>query len=95
MAGKPKHSPRKYQKHAQKRAKRAVATVKKRVQDYNQGDKLVKKVSNTLKQIAKTHPTAAGKKQAKMALRQLNDAHAAFGSACLCQGGDIYNQTDG
>lgn len=93
MAGKKKHSSRQYQKHAQRRAKTAVATVRKRVKDYNQGDKLVKKVSSTLKQIAKTHPTSAGRKQAKMALRQLNDAHAAFGSACLCQGGDIFNQS--
>lgn len=94
MAGKTKHSPRQYQRHAQKRAKRTVATVKKRVQDYNQGDKLVKKVSNTLKQIAKSHPSATGRKQAKMALKQLNDAHAAFGSACLCQGGDVFGQND-
>ena len=89
MAGKKKPSATRYKKQAQKRAKRQLANAKKRVQDYNRADRLTKQVSTTLKKIAATHPSPAGRKQAKLALRQLHDAHAAFGDACMCQGTDF------
>lgn len=89
MASKKRPTAANYKRKAQKRAKRQLANAKRRVQDYNRGEKLTHQVAKTLQKIAATHPTAAGKKQAKMALRKLNDAHSAFGDACMCQGVDF------
>lgn len=94
MANKKPLSSAQVHKHLQKRAKKEVTGEKKRAQHYGQGDKLMRQVSTTLKKIAATHPNPAGKKQANMALKQLNAAHTAFGNACMCQGGDVYGQDD-
>ncbi len=92
MAGKKPKSPARVRKLLQKRAKKKLVGETKRAQRYSHGDKLIGKVSTTLKKIAATHPNSAARKQAKTALKQLNDAHAAFGDACLCQGDDpTYN----
>ncbi|HEX7965996.1 MAG TPA: hypothetical protein VF651_09780 [Gammaproteobacteria bacterium] len=94
MAGKKTVSPAKLQKHARSHAKKAAASAKKRAQHYSKGDKLMKQVSKTLGKIAATHPNPKAKKQAKMALRQLNEAHAAFGSASMCADTPTYNNKD-
>jgi hypothetical protein len=88
MAGKKPVSPTKFRKQHQARAKRAAASAKKRSQHYSKGDKLIKQVSKTLNQIATSHPHPKAKKQAKLAIRQLKQAHAAFGNAGMCAGGD-------
>lgn len=84
MAGKKPVSPVKFRKQHQSRAKRAAADAKKRAQHYSKGDKLIKQVSKTLKKVAANHPHPQAKKQVKLALKQLNQAHAAFGDAGLC-----------
>jgi hypothetical protein len=86
MAGQKKLSATGFHKTAKKRAKKHLAVAKKRVQDYQRGGKLVLQVSSTLKKIAATHPNPNARKQAKLALKKLGQAHDAFGSACLCQG---------
>lgn len=92
MAGKKPVSAAQVHKHLQKRAKKKAIGEKRRAQHYSRGDKLLKKVSSTLKKIAAAHPNSASRKQAKLALRQLNDAHTAFGDACMCQGsGPTFN----
>lgn len=84
MAGKKPLSPARFQKQTRKRAKKAAADAKKRARHYSTGDKLIKQVSKTLKKVAATHPHAKARKQVKMALKQLNQAHAEFGSAGMC-----------
>jgi len=84
MAGKKRVSPAAYHKKAQRRAKKAAASAKKRAQNYNRGDKLIKQVSKTLSKLAASHPNPKLRKQAKRAVTQLNQAHDAFGSASMC-----------
>lgn len=84
MAGKKPLSPTRFHKQTQKRAKKAAADAKKRARHYSKGDKLIKQVSKTLKKVAATHPHPKAKKQVKMALRKLNQAHAEFGNAGMC-----------
>lgn len=91
MAAKKPVSAASFHKQVQKRAKKATASAKKRAQHYAKGDKLMKRVSNTLQNIAKTHPNPKAKKQAKLALKQLNQAHTEFGSAGQCAGGDVFD----
>lgn len=92
MAGKKPLSAAQVHKHLQKRAKKKAAGEKRRARHYSRGDRLLKKVSGTLKKIAATHPSPSSRKQAKLALKQLNDAHTAFGDACMCQGsGPTFN----
>jgi|HubBroStandDraft_5_1064220.scaffolds.fasta_scaffold209336_1 hypothetical protein len=76
---------------AQKRAKKAATNAKKRAQNYTRGDKLVKQVSKTLTQVATSHPNPKVRKQAKRAVTQLKQAHAAFGSASMCMDGPTFN----
>jgi hypothetical protein len=97
MAAKKPVSAKTFKKHAQTRAKKAASSAAKRAQHYSKGDKLVKQVSNTLQQIAKSHPNPKAKKQAKLALKKLGQAQAAFGSAGMCaSGGDgnVFNSGD-
>lgn len=91
MAAKKPVSAASFKKKSQARAKKAAASAKKRAQHYAKGDKLMKRVSNTLQNIAKTHPNPKAKKQAKLALKQLNQAHTEFGSAGQCAGGDVFD----
>jgi Tat protein secretion system quality control protein TatD with DNase activity len=88
MAGKKVPSAATLHKRAKKRATKQLAIAKKRVQDYQRAGKLVQQVSSTLKKVAASHPNPAARKQAKLALKKLGQAHDAFGSACLCQGND-------
>jgi hypothetical protein len=94
MAGKKPVSAASFQKKAQIRAKKAAASAKKRAQHYAKGDKLMKQVSQTLGSIAKTHPNPKARKQAKLALKKLGDAHTAFGSAGMCAGSTFNNDDD-
>lgn len=75
---------------AQKRAKKVAANAKKRAQNYNRGDKLIKQASKTLNKVAASHPNPRARKQAKQAVRQLNEAHKAFGSASMCMEGPTF-----
>ena len=84
MAAKKPVSAATFHKQTQKRARKAAASATKRAQYYSKGDKLMKQVSKTLQNIAKTHPSPKAKKQAKLALKKLGEAHNAFGSAGLC-----------
>jgi hypothetical protein len=84
MAGKKPVSAASFHKAAKTRAKKAAVSAKKRAQHYAKGDKLMKQVSKTLGGIAKTHPSPKARKQAKLALKQLGEAHTAFGSAGMC-----------
>ncbi len=93
MAGKKPVSAASFQKKAQTRAKKAAASAKKRAQHYAKGDKLMKQVSQTLGNIAKTHPNQQARKQAKLALKKLSEAHTAFGSAGMCAGA-TFNSDD-
>ena len=86
MAGKKPVSAASFHKQTQKRARKAAASAKQRAKHYAKGDKLMKQVSKTLQNIAKTHPNPKAKKQAKLALKKLDEAHGAFGSAGLCAG---------
>ena len=88
MAGKKVPSAATLHKRAKKRAKKQLAVAKKRVQDYQRADKLVQQVSSTLRKVAATHQNPNARKQARLALKKLSQAHDAFGSACLCQGND-------
>lgn len=94
MAGKKPLSPANFRKKVEKhikgqkavlRGKKAVTNAKQRTKHYAKGDKLVKDVAATLNKIATTHPNPKARKQAKLAIRKLNDAETAFGSACMCQ----------
>ena len=78
------------QKRTQKRAKKAAASAKKRAQNYNRGDKLMKQASKTLSKVAASHPNPKVRKQAKRAVTQLKQAHAAFGSASMCMEGPTF-----
>jgi hypothetical protein len=90
MAGKKPVSPATFHKRTQRRAKKEVAGAKKRAQHYSKGDKLMKQVSKTLQNIAKTHPNPKAKQQAKLAVKKLGQAQHAFGSAGLCQN-DVFD----
>jgi ribosome maturation protein Sdo1 len=87
MAGKKPLSPTRFHKQAQKRVKKAVADAKIQARHYSKGDKLIKQVSKTLKKVAATHPHPKARKQVKMALKRLNQAHAEFGNAGTCADG--------
>jgi hypothetical protein len=84
MAVKKPVSAASFKKKSQARAKKAAASANKRARHYAKGDRLMKQVSKTLQKIAKTHPHPKAKKQAKMALKKLDQAHDAFGSAGMC-----------
>lgn len=84
MAGKKPVSAASFHKQAQKRAKKATVGAKQRAKHYAKGDKLIKQVSKALQNIAKTHPHPKAKKQAKLALKKLGQAHSEFGSAGMC-----------
>jgi uncharacterized lipoprotein YehR (DUF1307 family) len=90
MAGKKPVSAATFHKRTQRRAKKELAGAKKKAQHYSKGDKLMKQVSKTLLDIAKTHPHHKAKKQAKLAIKKLGQAQHAFGSAGLCQS-DVFN----
>lgn len=90
MAGKKPVSPTTFHKRTQRRAKKEVAGATKKAKHYAKGDRLMKQVSKTLLNMAKTHPNPAAKKQAKMAVKKLGEAQHAFGSAGLCQS-DVFN----
>lgn len=90
MAGKKPVSPATFHQRTHRRAKKELAGAKKRAQHYSKGDKLVKQVSKTLLDIAKTHPHPKAKKQAKLAIKKLGQAQHAFGSAGLCQN-DVFD----
>lgn len=83
-----------FSKHTQKRARKHVESAKKRAQHYSRGDKLLKKASKTLQMMAAAHPNPKTRKQAKSALRQLNDAHTAFGSASMCADSPTFNDSN-
>lgn len=91
MAGKKAPSASRFQQHARKHAKKAAASAQKRARHYSKGDKLMKKVSKTLANIAASHPNPKAKKQAKLALKQLQQAHTEFGSAGMCADTPTYN----
>ncbi|HEY3644698.1 MAG TPA: hypothetical protein VGM16_05100 [Gammaproteobacteria bacterium] len=84
MAAKKPVSAASFKKKSQARAKKAAASAKKRAAHYAKGDKLMKQVSQTLQTMAKNHPNPKAKKQAKMALKKLGEAHNAFGNAGMC-----------
>lgn len=103
MAGKKPLSPSSFRKASEKHLKNqpklvtgkaATSMAKARTKHYVRGDKLMKQVSTTLQKIAATHPSAAAKKQAKLALKKLNEAQSAFGTASMCQGGVSWNTDD-
>lgn len=87
-------SPASFHKHNQKRVKKAHASAKKRAQHYSRGDKLLKQASRTLSKVAASHPNPKARKQAQLAVKQLTDAHAAFGSASMCADTPVYNNGD-
>jgi hypothetical protein len=91
MAGKKPVSPATFHKRTQRRAKKEVAGATKRARHYSKGDQLMKQVSKTLQDIAKSHPNPRAKKQAKLAVKKLGQAQHAFGSAGLCQS-DIFDK---
>lgn len=103
MAGKKPLSPGKFRaatvKHLKKQpkqkmgAKAMAAMAKGRSKHYGQGANLVSQVSKTLQQLATSHPNPKARKQAKLAVKKLNDAQCAFGTASLCQGTD-WNTND-
>ncbi|HEY4128698.1 MAG TPA: hypothetical protein VGN70_11665 [Gammaproteobacteria bacterium] len=91
MAAKKPISAATFKKRSQARAKKAATGAAKRAQHFSKGDKLVKQVSSTLQQIAKSHPNTKAKKQAKLAVQKLGQAQHAFGAAGLCQN-DVYDK---
>jgi len=102
MAGKKPLSPANFRKGVEKhikgqkallKGKKASANAKGRAKHYTKGDKLVKQVAATLNKIAATHPNPKARKQAKLAVRKLSDAEAAFGTACMCMG-TVWGQDD-
>ncbi|HEX4299419.1 MAG TPA: hypothetical protein VH327_00975 [Gammaproteobacteria bacterium] len=94
MAAKKPVSAASFKKKSQARAKKAAASASKRAQHYAKGDKLMKQVSKTLQNIAKSHPNPKAKKQAKMALQKLGQAHDAFGSAGMCADANFTGNED-
>ena len=90
MAGKKPVSPATFHQRTQRRAKKEVAGATKRAKHYAKGDRLMKQVSKTLQDIAKTHPNPKARKRAKLAVQKLGAAQHAFGSAGLCQS-DVFN----
>lgn len=88
MAGKKPVSATRFQKQVQTQAKKAAANAKKRAKHYSKGDRLIKQVSKTLNGIAASHPDPKARKQAKLALKKLGQAHSEFGSAGTCAGGN-------
>ncbi|HEV7166203.1 MAG TPA: hypothetical protein VGO35_12555 [Gammaproteobacteria bacterium] len=94
MAGKKPISPKTYHKKAQKRAMKTAANAKKRAQSYSRGDKLIQQASKTLSKVAASHPNPKARKQAKRAVAQLKQAHAAFGSASMCMDGPTFNNDE-
>jgi hypothetical protein len=93
MAAKKPVSAASFKKKSQARTKKAAASASKRAQHYAKGDKLMKQVSNTLKNIAATHPSPNAKKRAKLALKKLQEAHSAFGNAGTCADGGTFDKT--
>ena len=91
MAGKKPITAATFQKRTQRRAKKEAAGAKKKARHYAKGDKLMRQVSKTLQDIAKSHPNPKARKQAKLAVQKLGQAQHAFGSAGLCQS-DIYDK---
>jgi hypothetical protein len=91
MAAKKPISAVTFKKRSQARAKKAATSASKRAQHYSKGEKLVKHVTKTLQQIAKSHPNPKAKKQAQLAVKKLGQAQNAFGSAGLCQN-DVYDK---
>lgn len=87
-------SPASVHKHAQKHAKKVAASAKKRAQHYSRGDKLLKEASKTLNKVAASHPNPTTRKQAKFAVRKLDEAHKAFGSASMCADVPVYGDTE-
>lgn len=81
-------------RRAQKRAKKLATSAKKRAQNYNRGDRLIKQASKTLSKVAASHPNPKTRKQAKRAVTQLKQAHAAFGSASMCMEGPTFNNDE-
>lgn len=75
------------------KGKQAGKTAKARTAYYTKGSKLMKDVSSTLQQIAAKHPDPKAKKKAKTAIRKLDEAKTAFGSASMCQG-VVFNSDD-
>lgn len=103
MAGKKPLSPSSYRKASEKHLKNqpklvtgkaAANMAKAKTRHYTRGDKLMKQVSSTLKQIASSHPNPKAKKQAKLALKKLDEAQTAFGTASMCQGGVSWNSDE-
>lgn len=95
MAGKKPVTASRAQSILKRRAKKRAAGEKKRAEHYGKGDKLIRKVSSTLQALASSHPSPAGKKRANLALKQLQQAHTAFGDACLCQSSQpTFNQDE-
>lgn len=99
MAGKKPLSPATFRKKVEKhikgqrallKGKKAASNAKARAKHYGKGDKLVKEVAATLNKIAASHPNKNARKQAKLAVRKLNAAESAFGTACMCQS-DVWN----
>jgi hypothetical protein len=93
MAAKKPVSAASFKKKSQARAKKAASSASKRAQHYAKGDKLMKQVAKTLKNVAATHPNPTAKKKAKLALQQLQEAHSAFGSAGTCADGGTFDQS--
>lgn len=94
MAGKKPLSPSAYHKKAERRAKKTAANAKKRAQNYNRGEKLMKQASATLNKVAASHPNPKMRKQAKRAVAQLKQAHDAFGSASMCMDSPTFNNDE-
>jgi uncharacterized protein YpuA (DUF1002 family) len=63
----------------------AGTVAKTRAKHFANGSDLLKQVSDTLQQIATTHPDKNAKQQASLALDRLSEAQNAFGNASLCQ----------
>jgi hypothetical protein len=76
------------------KGKQAAKTAKARTAYYTKGSKLMKDVETTLKQIAAKHPDPKARKKAKVAVKKLDDAKTAFGSASMCQG-VIFDSSNG
>ncbi len=66
------------------KGKKAARTIKHRTASYTKGTKLIQDVSSTLRQVAAKHPDPKVRKKAKDAIKKLDDARTAFGSASLC-----------
>jgi hypothetical protein len=76
------------------KGKQASRTVKARTAYYTKGSKLMQDVSSTLRKIAANHPDPKARKKASVAIKKLDEAKTAFGSASMCQG-VIYDSSEG